>query len=74
MHNWRDPFESPRPYFVLLAEYLAEPLRLECDDIAHEPLPERWVELINHLNAREREQVHNSGAPSQSEDEEMGPY
>jgi hypothetical protein len=31
-------------------------LRANYDEVAKEPLPERWVDLINHLNERELEQ------------------
>ena len=30
--------------------------RVTNDDFAHEPLPERWVDLINYLNEREQAQ------------------
>jgi hypothetical protein len=33
---------------------LGKTLHVRLDDIAHEPLPRRWVELIQHLNQRER--------------------
>jgi hypothetical protein len=29
-------------------------MRLSYEEVAQEPLPERWVDLINYLNARER--------------------
>jgi hypothetical protein len=29
-------------------------LRANFDDVANEPLPQRWVDLIHHLNERER--------------------
>jgi hypothetical protein len=31
-------------------------LRANYDEVAKEPLPERWVDLINHLNERESQQ------------------
>jgi hypothetical protein len=31
-------------------------LRREADDVTREPLPQRWVELIHHLNEKERKQ------------------
>jgi hypothetical protein len=43
--------------FSHIAEYIGKSLRERCDDATHEPLPERWVELIDYLNAREREQA-----------------
>jgi hypothetical protein len=35
---------------------ISRALRTTYDDIAKEPLPERWVDLIKHLNERERTQ------------------
>jgi len=29
-------------------------MRLSYEEVAQEPLPERWVDLINYLNAKER--------------------
>jgi len=41
---------------------IAKHLRTENEDVAHEPLPERSVELIQHLNEleRARERVQQS--------------
>ena len=39
-----------------IPEYLRRGLHEHCDEITHEPLPERWVDLINYLNAREEEE------------------
>ena len=33
---------------------IAEGLRADGKDIAREPLPERWVDLINYLDEQER--------------------
>ena len=33
---------------------LGKALHAHWDDIAHEPLPRRWVDLIHHLNEQER--------------------
>jgi hypothetical protein len=33
----------------------ARPFRSEPEDITHERLPERWVDLIQYLDAQERE-------------------
>jgi len=33
---------------------ISKALRVNYDKVAGEPLPERWVELIHHLNERER--------------------
>jgi hypothetical protein len=43
-----------RSYFARIAEHIGIPLRQECNDIAREPLPERWVDLINYLDAQEQ--------------------
>lgn len=33
---------------------LAKALHVRVDDITHEPLPRRWVELIHYLDEQER--------------------
>jgi hypothetical protein len=39
---------------------ISRALRANFDRVAGEPLPERWVDLINHLNEREKvEQTQN---------------
>jgi hypothetical protein len=43
-----------RSVFARIAELIGIPLRQECDDIAREPVPERWVDLINYLDAQEQ--------------------
>jgi hypothetical protein len=43
-----------RSFFARFGELIGIPLRQECDDIAREPLPERWVDLINYLDAQEQ--------------------
>jgi len=35
-------------------EQLGKALRVRTDDITHEPLPRRWVELILYLEEHER--------------------
>lgn len=42
---------KPSPIIAAIGRALHE--RLEHD--AHEPLPERWVDLIHYLNEKERE-------------------
>jgi hypothetical protein len=37
-------------------------LHEQFDDVAREPLPERWVDLINYLNDKERAQRDPDGA------------
>ena len=34
---------------------LGKALHIQSDDITHEPLPNRWVDLILHLEAKERQ-------------------
>jgi hypothetical protein len=46
--------------FILM--HLGKILHGYADSAAREPLPRRWVELINHLNDREREEVARSKA------------
>ena len=42
-------------------------LHANYDKVADEPLPERWVELIQHLNARERAQTDRHSKLRKSE-------
>jgi hypothetical protein len=35
---------------------LGKALHIQSDDITHEPLPKRWVDLILHLEAKQRQQ------------------
>jgi hypothetical protein len=37
-----------------MLELIARRLRADCDDVAREPLPERWVDLIKYLDEQER--------------------
>jgi hypothetical protein len=37
-------------------DHIGKELREQCDNVTHEQLPERWVDLINYLNAQEQEQ------------------
>jgi hypothetical protein len=39
-------------------QLISEALRADFDQIANEPLPERWVDLIRDLNARECAQAN----------------
>ena len=38
---------------------LGKALHIRGDDITHEPLPRRWVDLIHHLDEKERR--HSQG-------------
>jgi hypothetical protein len=42
-------------------------LRANYDKVADEPLPERWVELIHHLNERERAETDRHSKLHKSE-------
>jgi hypothetical protein len=37
-----------------MLELIARRLRVDCEDVAREPLPERWVDLIKYLDEQER--------------------
>jgi hypothetical protein len=43
---------------------LGEVLHVHLDDSTHEPLPERWVDLINSLNAQEEERRQAQTPPN----------
>jgi len=45
------PFRQER---VSLLERLGKMLHVHYDEILNEPLPQRWVDLINYLNAKEQ--------------------
>jgi hypothetical protein len=45
-----------KDYSALLAR-LRKLLDSESHDVAHERLPDRWIDLINYLNAKERPEV-----------------
>lgn len=49
----------PRPECAMrfqgtILEPLGKMLHVRLDDITHEPLPRRWVDLIHHLDEHER--------------------
>jgi hypothetical protein len=35
-------------------KHISKPLRAHYDETVREPLPQRWVDLINYLNEREQ--------------------
>ena len=37
-----------------LPDRIGRALRAQFDEILHEPLPNRWVDLINYLNEKEK--------------------
>jgi hypothetical protein len=37
-----------------ILESIGQALHVRHDDIVKEPLPERWIDLINYLNEKER--------------------
>jgi hypothetical protein len=38
--------QAQQSHFTRIVEHIGIPLRQGCNDIAREPLPERWVDLI----------------------------
>jgi hypothetical protein len=44
-------------HFSRITEHIGKLLRRQFDDVPRELLPERWVHLINYLNAQERDQA-----------------
>jgi len=46
---------------------ISKALQANYDKVAGEPLPERWVELIHHLNERERAQTDRHSKLRESE-------
>jgi hypothetical protein len=44
-----------------LFDRIGKILHEQFEDIAREPLPERWVDLINYLNDKERAQREPAG-------------
>lgn len=39
-----------------ILQRLGKALNVRLDDVTHEPLPQRWIDLIKHLNEEERAQ------------------
>jgi hypothetical protein len=39
---------------TFMLHYIGGQLRIQYDHLAKEPIPERWVDLINQLNEAER--------------------
>ena len=48
-----------------IIERIGKMLHDQLDDIAREPLPDRWIDLINYLNDQERGRALGSPTPSQ---------
>ena len=46
--------QTPTPFL----SSITKALRAKFEDISNEPLPQRWVDLIHHLNERERIDVN----------------
>jgi hypothetical protein len=44
-------------------EEIGKGLRRDSEAITREPLPQRWVDLIHHLNEQERKQSEARGQP-----------
>ena len=49
-----------------LLRRLGKAFHIYADDIAHEPLPRRWVELIRYLDEQERKSCQPSAAREQA--------
>ena len=47
---------------VSVLQHLSKLLRVEHAAMVNEPLPERWVELINFLNEKERSRTQDFGS------------
>jgi len=45
-----------------IVQFIKSALHAQYDASLNEPLPERWVDLIHHLNEQERENQRNKGA------------
>ena len=45
-----------------ILQRLGKALNVRLDDVTHEPLPQRWVELIKHLNEQEKAQERAQNA------------
>ena len=48
--------------------HVGRTLRTQDDDFTHEPLPERWVDLIRYLDEKERQQ---SAAQQQKAEQQL---
>ena len=55
----------PKAGHVPALKLIAERLRGEIEDIAQEPLPERWAELIHNLNEQERRRAAHPQADTE---------
>src|SRR5262245_2809641 len=53
-------------------ERIGKMLHDQLDDIAHEPLPESWTDMINYLNNQERGQAQ-SVAPGDQRAAQLAP-
>lgn len=58
MQQW----QGPDTIFIRLGKSF----QLHADDITHEPLPRRWVELIRYLDEQERKSSEPSAVREQS--------
>jgi hypothetical protein len=43
-------------------------LHAHFDAVVHEPLPQRWIDLINYLNAKEKAQTEGNKPKASPED------
>jgi hypothetical protein len=47
---------------------IGKALRAQSEDIAHEPLPKRWVDLIHYLDEQERKRAEGLEAKKEPRD------
>jgi hypothetical protein len=45
-----------------IQQWLRQALHAQLDEVSHEELPRRWVELIRHLDEQERRQAEDQGS------------
>ena len=50
-----------------ILQRLGKALNVRLDDVTHEPLPQRWIDLIRHLNEQERRQSECEPEPEPRE-------
>jgi hypothetical protein len=53
---------------VSFLDHLAKMLHAHFDAVVHEPLPQRWIDLINYLNANEKAQSEGHQPKASPED------
>jgi hypothetical protein len=51
-----------------LLHRIGKSMRAQSEDIAHEPLPKRWVDLIHYLDEQERKRAEGLEAKKEPRD------